>query len=81
MFRSDLPFICRFSDVNERRDEEIFQSSFICSQLLSDLNANTYKHRITSAQHLLYGTASQDKHQDGLFMGLVLICCLLRTKV
>lgn len=38
-------------------------------KLLSDLNANTYTHRITSAQSLLYDVASQDKHQDGLFMG------------
>lgn len=38
-------------------------------KLLSDLNANTYTHRITSAQSLLYDVASQDKHQAGLFMG------------
>lgn len=36
---------------------------------LSDLNANTCIGRVTHAQSSLYDTASQDKQQDGLFMG------------
>lgn len=57
-----------------KRDEETSPLLLYPPKLLSDLNANTYKHRITSAQSVLYAAASQDKHRDGLFMGSVLIC-------